>query len=74
VGINYYSNATTVNMSRLHIEVYAPGSSTPLSTHVVHAGTNVDIWDFVPSVTGTYTVRVYRDSSAETTYYGLAWR
>jgi len=74
VGNNYYSNATTVNMSRLHIEVYAPGSSTPLSTHVVHAGTNVDIWDFIPSVTGTYTVRVYRDSSAETTYYGLAWR
>ncbi|MBO4770024.1 MAG: S8 family serine peptidase, partial [Clostridia bacterium] len=61
-------------IARLHIAVYAPGSSTPLSTHYVHNGTNVDIWDFVPSVTGTYTVRVYRDSALATTYYGLAWR
>ena len=32
-----------VPIARLHIKVYAPGSSTPLSTHSVHNGTNVDI-------------------------------
>ena len=36
---------------------------------------NVEIVDFVPATTGTYTVVITRaDNSSETVYYGLAWR
>lgn len=33
------------------------------------------IVDFIPTMTGTYTVEIVRgDSSTEAVYYGLAWR
>ena len=62
----------SVGLSDLDLKVYAPGSSTPIQTSATN--NSVEIVDFVPTVTGTYRIEVINTSSAETTYYALAWR
>lgn len=68
-----HGTITTGSKLDLNIQVKDPsgrvvGSSTTKNN-------NVEIVDFVPTTTGKYSVVVSRaDTSAETVYYGLAWR
>lgn len=68
-----HDTVTSGNITNLNIQVRDPNGN------VVGASTttnnNVEIVDFVPSITGTYTITVTRaDASNETVYYALAWR
>lgn len=74
-GTNH-SPASTSSVPNLNIQVKDPngkvvGSSTTTNN-------NVEIVDFKPTTTGTYSIVVQRvtgtSDPAETVYYGLAWR
>lgn len=67
------STITTGNNTNLNIQVKAPNGTVVASSSTTN--NNVEIVDFVPTTTGTYTVVITRpDNFSETVYYGLAWR
>lgn len=67
------SSITSGAITNLNITVKNPSGSTVASSSTTY--NNVEIVDFVPTVTGTYTIEITRnDSYSETVYYGLAWR
>lgn len=63
-------------ITNLNLEVIDPnGNAVGAVGSSVTSNNNVEIVQFAPTMTGTYTIRVTRaDSSSETVYYALAWR
>ena len=67
------SEITTGSFCDLNLEVIGPDGTVVGSS--VTTKNNVEIVEFDPNVSGTYTIVVRRgDASAETIWYGLAWR
>lgn len=59
----------------LDLNIYIRDPSGCIVGSSITTKNNVEIVDFVPTVTGTYTIIVNReDFSSETAYYGIAWR
>lgn len=66
------STPTITSLANLDLEVYAPGSTTPLVTSTTLYN-NVEIVEFTPAVTGTYQIVIKNNGASATTYFGLAW-
>lgn len=63
----------TGSITNLNIQVKDPNGNVVGSSTT--SNNSVEIVDFVPSKTGTYSIVITRaDKSTETVYYGLAWR
>ena len=59
--------------SDLNLEVYAPGSSTPIAVSET-MNNNIEIVDFIPPTTGMYTIKVVNEvMNYSPTYYAVAW-
>ncbi len=72
-GHNDPSNYTETALNNLDLKIYAPNGT--LVGQSTTTNNNVEIVDFVPSQTGTYTIRIERIGTAYgTIYYGVAWR
>lgn len=72
-GSGHTATPTVGSWLNLNITVKNPNGTTVASSNTVSS--NVEIVDFVPTMTGTYTVEITRaDSASEAAYYGLAWR
>lgn len=70
---DYDTTITTGNVYNLNIQVKDPNGTIVASSATTK--NNVEVVDFVPEMTGTYSVVVTRaDSYTDTVYYGLAWR
>lgn len=67
------TSPNVVNLSDLDLRVYPPNSSTPIASST-KLYNNVEIVDFEPTVSGTYTIVITNYSSSATTYFGLAWK
>lgn len=64
---------TSGTLADLDITIKDPTGNEIVSSTTIN--NNVEIVDFTPTMTGTYTIVVTRTStSSETIYYGLAWR
>lgn len=76
VGDYHDTYIDNVKLGNLNIQVKDPNGKTVGSSTTTN--NNVEIVDFKPTTTGTYSIVVQRvastDDPAETVYYGLAWR